>query len=59
MKCPLCDTEMRIIDSKFETVGDNSPDKETKLYRKITFECRNKKCNNDKQYPSKNELPLN
>ena len=39
MKCPLCNTEMRIVRTNFVQ-------NEGKLFRKQVLTCRNKKCAN-------------
>lgn len=39
MKCPLCNTEERILTSKNIIKGE-------KLYRRMVFTCMNKQCEN-------------
>ena len=39
MKCPLCNTEMRIVSTGYVQ-------NEGKIFRKQIFTCRNKKCAN-------------
>ena len=46
MKCPLCGEEGYILSAVNRAEGDDSPDTETKLYRDLTYACRNKKCGN-------------
>ena len=43
-QCPLCQTEMRVIDSCIEVIGDNSPDTLTQIFEVINFSCRNQQC---------------
>lgn len=45
MRCPQCDTEMRIMSSRLEVEGDDSPDTSTAVYRVMTFGCINPQCN--------------
>ena len=61
MKCPLCNLEMRITGSHFETENDDTPNEKTKLYRVIDLSCVNEKCaNNGKVVETlRNELDLN
>ena len=46
MLCPLCRLEMAIQSSRYKTVNDNTPDKETELYIEQNLTCRNKQCPN-------------
>lgn len=61
MKCPLCNLEMSIQASRYETVNDDSPDMETQLYMAMDLTCRNKKCSNFGKVVQtvKNQLPVN
>jgi len=46
MKCPLCQLEMRIHQSRNVIENDDTPDAETKLYLEQDFVCMNKDCAN-------------
>lgn len=46
MKCPLCQTEMRITQSRNVLVNDDTPDKPTELYIEQDLKCMNKNCAN-------------
>lgn len=60
MKCPVCQLEMRISRSRNVVENDDTPDKETKLYRLQELSCMNENCANyDKVVETvKNELPI-
>lgn len=53
MKCPSCNIEMVITKSRY--VNHDS-----KLYRSISFSCRNEKCKNNGKVVKQvlNELPV-
>ena len=51
MKCPKCEVEMRI--SKSQNVL-----KDNKLFRRLTFMCRNKECENYNKEVKTEELEL-
>ena len=59
MKCPLCQTEMRITQTEYRTENDTS-DKKTRLYAIQPVVCRNKHCENYNQIVDeiKHELAL-
>lgn len=61
MKCPLCNLEMAIQSSRYETQDDDSPDKETRLFIVMELTCRDKKCPNYGKVVQtvKNPLPVN
>ena len=46
MKCPLCNTEAFIKDSRYVVEGDKTDTEEPKLFVEQDMECRNKKCSN-------------
>jgi hypothetical protein len=46
MKCPLCQVELRITNSRNVVENDDTPDKPTKLYVEQDLSCLNKKCVN-------------
>lgn len=51
MKCPLCNTEMRIMKSSYVLKG-------TELSKKITFTCANKDCGNRGKNVASSYIPL-
>lgn len=44
MKCPKCGMDAIISASHNLVTGDDSPDTTTRLYRVLTFRCRNPQC---------------
>ena len=46
MKCPLCQVEMRISKTRYETKNDDTAEKKTKLYAVQSLVCRSKQCEN-------------
>lgn len=44
MKCPKCGMDGFITRSGYAVSGDQSANTPTKLYRILTFTCRNKQC---------------
>lgn len=46
MKCAKCDVEPMISHSQIIVEGDTSPEEKTAVYRKLSFQCRNPKCEN-------------
>lgn len=44
MLCSLCKTEMRITRAYNRVENDNTPEKQTKLYRVLVHTCVNPKC---------------
>lgn len=44
MKCPKCGMDGMISESHNLITGDESPDEQTRLYRVLTFSCRNPQC---------------
>lgn len=61
MKCPLCQTEMRITKSRNVVEHDDTPDIPTTLYIEQDLSCLNKQCANYNTVVTtvKNEQPLN
>ncbi len=49
MKCPKCGMDAIISASHNLVTGDNSSLTTTKLYRVLTFSCRNPQCENCKK----------
>lgn len=58
MKCPLCQTEMRISKTRYRTKNDDTADAETKLYAVQTLVCRNSQCENYNTVVTEIEHPL-
>lgn len=60
MKCPVCDTELRITKVRHVLENDDSPEKETKLYVEQELSCVNKGCTNFSKVVEtvKNQIPL-
>ena len=58
MKCPLCQTEMRISRTRYRTKNDDTADAETKLYAVQTLVCRNPQCENYGNVVTEVEHPL-
>ena len=46
MKCPVCQTELRITRSRNVVENDDRPDAPTKLYVEQDMRCLNKNCRN-------------
>lgn len=46
MECPVCKTEMRIVSTRQEVIGDESPDQQTEVFTLQELACRNKACPN-------------
>lgn len=46
MLCPICKTEMRIMSTRQEVLGDSSQDQQTEVYTVQELSCRNKHCTN-------------
>ena len=46
MLCPICKTEMRIMSTRQEVLGDSSQDQQTEVYTVQELGCRNKHCTN-------------
>ena len=44
MQCKNCHTEMRIVATRMEIEGDDSPDTETVVYRVMDYTCRSRQC---------------
>lgn len=44
MQCKNCHTEMRIVATRMEIKGDDSPDTETVVYRVMDYACRSRQC---------------
>lgn len=44
MLCPYCNIVTKIERQRVEVEGDESPDTETRVYRILSFVCRNPKC---------------
>ncbi len=44
MNCPKCGMEAMISASHNAVTGDASPETPTKLFRVLTFQCRNPQC---------------
>ena len=51
MKCPLCNTEMRIVRSSYVLRG-------TSLSKKLSFSCFNKDCSNYRKDVASTYIPL-
>ena len=51
MKCPRCNTEMRIWNSKYVY-------KDGELFKKLNFSCFNKDCTNYKKIVTSEYIPL-
>lgn len=51
MKCPLCNTEMRIKSSAYVQ-------NEGKLFKRMIFTCRNKECGNFNKDVKTEYIPL-
>lgn len=60
MKCPLCNVEMRIGQSRMVVENDDTPDIPTKLFIEQDFICLNRDCANYETTveTTKSELPL-
>lgn len=60
MKCPSCDTELRIIKSAYVTERDDTPDAPTRLFIEQSLACRNRNCENENKIVSvtRNEIPI-
>lgn len=58
MLCPKCKCEMSVVKGYNVIENDTTPDKETKLYRVVVNECKNKKCSNTEQVIEKIELQI-
>lgn len=59
MQCPKCDCEMSVVNGYNVVENDDTPEKETKLYRVVQHKCLNKKCSNKDVYTQRIELELN
>ena len=46
MKCPLCQVELRITNSRNVVEHDDTPNEETKLFVVQELSCLNKNCKN-------------
>ena len=46
MKCPLCQVELRITNSRYVIEDDETPEVNTKLFIEQDLSCLNKNCNN-------------
>ena len=44
MVCKFCGNEMYITGSRIRVEGDNSPDTQTKVWRVLSFRCKNPRC---------------
>lgn len=44
MKCPKCSIEAAITSTKYVVEGDDSPEKETKVFIEQHISCRNPQC---------------
>ena len=44
MKCPRCGVDAIISASRNKVEGDDSPERQTRLFRVLTFRCRNPQC---------------
>ena len=44
MKCPKCGMDAIISEARNVAEGDHSPDTQTRIYRVLTFRCRNRQC---------------
>lgn len=42
--CPICNTNGIISSAETIVTGDDSPDAETQIFKKMTIICRNPKC---------------
>ena len=51
MKCPLCDIEAQITKNRVVMIGD-------KLYRRLTYSCRNKQCSNNGKEIGTIDVPM-
>ncbi len=58
MQCPKCKIEAAIVKSGYVTKNDDTADKETELYMKHEYACRNKACDNFKKVIAIIENPL-
>ena len=60
MKCPLCQVEMRITQSRYVTENDDTPDKDTALYVEQDISCMNKACGNYKKvvHTARNQISI-
>lgn len=46
MKCPLCNTELRIKKSRNVIENDDTADRQTKLFIEFDMTCGNRNCSN-------------
>ena len=44
MRCPQCNTELRIMSSRLEVTGDDSPETPTQVWRVLEMGCVNPQC---------------
>ena len=60
MKCPLCNIEAAIANSRYVIENDTTEESPTRLFMEHDFKCRNKQCSNyNKIFETvKNELPV-
>lgn len=60
MKCPLCQVEMKITQSRNVLENDDTPDAKTRLYIEQDLTCINKSCANYNTVveTAKNEVPI-
>ena len=60
MKCPLCQVELRITNSRNVVENDDTPNEPTKLFVEQDLSCLNKNCNNYKTVVQtvRNELEI-
>lgn len=58
MQCPKCKIEAAIVKSGYTTVNDDTPDKETELFIKQEYACRNPACDNYKKVIGTVKNPL-
>lgn len=60
MKCPLCQVELRITQSRNIVENDDTPDAKTRLFVEQDMSCLNINCSNYKQVIEtiRTELPI-
>lgn len=58
MLCPKCNCEMSVVKGYNILKNDDTPDKETKLYRVVVHKCNNKKCSNQDEIKEQIELKI-
>ena len=44
MKCKTCGLEAAIVRTELKLQNDDTPERETKVYKELVFACRNGRC---------------